>query len=119
MCNLRVKSAFMELEGPLAGIRVVETAGWNGVLAGRLMADAGARTWVRAKMRNSSVRLRHISAGAEILLFRGWCNLLSEKGDHVVGCRCPASHAVVIRAMPAPAANASHAGPASDSTAMR
>ena len=32
----------MELEGPLAGIRVVETSGWNGVLAGRLMADAGA-----------------------------------------------------------------------------
>jgi crotonobetainyl-CoA:carnitine CoA-transferase CaiB-like acyl-CoA transferase len=27
---------------PLAGLRVVEVAGWNGVLAGRLIADAGA-----------------------------------------------------------------------------
>ena len=29
-------------DGPLAGLRVIEMAGWNGVLAGRLLADAGA-----------------------------------------------------------------------------
>ncbi|MFN8508741.1 MAG: CoA transferase [Dehalococcoidia bacterium] len=28
--------------GPLAGVRVLEFAGWNGVLAGRLLADDGA-----------------------------------------------------------------------------
>ncbi len=28
--------------GPLAGIRVLEACGWNGVLAGRLLADGGA-----------------------------------------------------------------------------
>ncbi|WP_322795328.1 CoA transferase [Tepidiforma sp.] len=28
--------------GPLHGVRVVECAGWNGVLAGRLLAEAGA-----------------------------------------------------------------------------
>ncbi len=32
----------MDLQGPLAGVRVVECVGWNGVLAGRLLADAGA-----------------------------------------------------------------------------
>jgi crotonobetainyl-CoA:carnitine CoA-transferase CaiB-like acyl-CoA transferase len=32
----------MANEGPLAGLRVIEMAGWNGVLAGRLLADAGA-----------------------------------------------------------------------------
>ncbi len=28
--------------GPLAGVRVLEACGWNGVLAGRLLADGGA-----------------------------------------------------------------------------
>lgn len=28
--------------GPLGGLRVIEAAGWNGVLAGRLLAEAGA-----------------------------------------------------------------------------
>ncbi len=32
----------MNGEGPLAGVRVIEAAGWNGVLAGRLLAEAGA-----------------------------------------------------------------------------
>lgn len=32
----------MAKQGPLAGLRVVESCGWNGVLAGRLLADAGA-----------------------------------------------------------------------------
>ena len=32
----------MVSSSPLAGIRVIESAGWNGVLAGRLLADAGA-----------------------------------------------------------------------------
>ena len=30
------------LPRPLAGVRVLEFAGWNGVLAGRLLADDGA-----------------------------------------------------------------------------
>mgnify|MGYP001312307413 CR=1 FL=1 len=37
-----VTSAFVTSGGPLAGVRVLEFAGWNGVLAGRLLADDGA-----------------------------------------------------------------------------
>ncbi|MBE0608937.1 MAG: CoA transferase, partial [Dehalococcoidia bacterium] len=32
----------MTVPSPLAALRVIECAGWNGVLAGRLLADAGA-----------------------------------------------------------------------------
>jgi len=32
----------MANQGPLAGVRVVECAGWNGVYAGKLLAEAGA-----------------------------------------------------------------------------
>ena len=34
--------AFRMDSGPLAGVRVVELAGWSGAFAGRLLADAGA-----------------------------------------------------------------------------
>ncbi len=32
----------MSFTSPLSGLRVIESAGWNGVLAGRLLADGGA-----------------------------------------------------------------------------
>lgn len=32
----------MGVTGPIHGVRVIECAGWNGVLAGRLLAEAGA-----------------------------------------------------------------------------
>lgn len=32
----------MSFTSPLSGLRVIECAGWNGVLAGRLFADGGA-----------------------------------------------------------------------------
>lgn len=37
-----LRCGFMAHQGSLAGLQVIEMCGWNGVLAGRLLADAGA-----------------------------------------------------------------------------
>ncbi len=60
--------------GAIAGLRVVEMCGWNGVLAGRLLADAGADV-VRVVGSNDPIRLMEPRTGTHgVSLQDAWYN---------------------------------------------